>query len=299
MKRTILFVILVLAVAYLAFLGRAGLHEPDEARYAEVSREMMESGNLLIPTQNGIPHFQKPPVIYWATAATMFLFGQNEIGARMTPILSALGVLLLTYWIGQRWFDRKTGRTAVWLLAGGLEFYILARGLCPDMLMTFWIMAAIAAFVWARTHASPHKLRFFPFFIFMGIAFSTKGPMGILVPLFTAIGWQWASRRSADKSARIPWITGIAVTLLISVSWFMACSARHPELLEYFVKYEFIDRFFSKTHGRSEPFWFFIPVIIFGWVPWTPLFPLAWSRQKAAQLTPPGAPPFPGPCLAG
>lgn len=276
----------LLAVAYLSFLGRAGLHEPDEARYAEIAREMRVSGDYLIPTLNGVPHFAKPPVIYWTTAATMGLFGENEFGARMTPMLAALGVLLLTYWIGKQWFDPSTGRTAAWLLAGSLEFFILARGLCPDMVMTFWTTAAIAAFVWARTHQHPNRLRFTPFFICMGIAFATKGPMGVLVPLSMAVGWQWTIRSPDEKSVRVPWMAGMALTLLLALSWFAACSIRHPELWQYFAKYEFIDRFFSKTHGRSQPFWFFIPVLLGGWLPWTPLFPLALSGQRLTWFYP-------------
>ena len=281
-----LLIVILLAAAYLAFLGRAGLHEPDETRYAEIVREMRASGDYLIPTLNGFPHLQKPPVIYWTTAATMRLFGENEIGARMTPILAALGVLWLTYWIGRRWFDPATGRTAAWLLAGSLEFFVLGRGLCPDMVMTFWITAAIAAFIWARTHPHPNRLRFTPFFIGMGIAFATKGPMGILVPLSMAIGWQWAIRSPDENPVRVPWLAGMALTLLLALSWFAACSIRHPELWQYFAKYEFIDRFFSTTHGRSQPFWFFVPILLVGWLPWTPLFPLAWSGQRPTWVYP-------------
>ncbi|MGB7491776.1 MAG: phospholipid carrier-dependent glycosyltransferase, partial [Thermoanaerobaculia bacterium] len=102
MSRRVLALALTVAALYLLFLGRHGLHESDEGRYAEIAREMKESGDLLIPTLNGIPHFQKPPVIYWSTAASLFVLGENEVAARMVSLLAALGVLVLTFWIG-RW----------------------------------------------------------------------------------------------------------------------------------------------------------------------------------------------------
>ncbi|NQU39111.1 MAG: glycosyltransferase family 39 protein [Lentisphaerae bacterium] len=272
MKARFLFMVATLLVLYTVFLGRTGLLEPDEGRYAEVAREMKASGDLLVPTLNGIPHLQKPPVIYWSTLLGLSLFGENEVGARATPLLAAFGVLLMTCYIGGLLFNGPTGRTAMWILAGGLEFFILSRHLCPDMLLTFWITAAIAGFVWARRHPHPAPWRYAPYFICMGIGFATKGPMGIVVPLSTGVAWQLASRRTAMPRSDIPWGLGLCVTVLLSMAWFVACTIRHPELGSYFLKYELLDRFFSTTHGRSQPFWFFLPVLIGGALPWAPLF---------------------------
>lgn len=271
MKKRVGFAFVAMVIFYVAILGRTGLLEPDEGRYAEIAREMKESGDLLIPTLNGVPHFQKPPVIYWSTAACMVIFGENELGARMAPLLAAFGVLLLTYYIGCKLLSPRTARTAVWLLAGGLQFFVLSRGLCPDMVMTFWITASITGFVWARTNRNPSKWRYIPFFVCMGLAFATKGPMGIVVPLMTAIGWQLAARKYDSSVARIPWALGMGLTMMLAIGWFLLCIARFPELGRYFVEYELISRFFGHVQGRSEPFWFFVPVLLVGWLPWSPL----------------------------
>jgi 4-amino-4-deoxy-L-arabinose transferase-like glycosyltransferase len=279
-SRRILALALAVVVLYLLFLGRHGLHESDEGRYAEIAREMKDSGDLLIPTLNGIPHFQKPPVIYWSTAASLSVLGENEVAARMVSLLAALGVLVLTFWIGRWWFDSTTGLAALWLLAGSWQFFMLARSLTPDMMMTFWSTAAIAGFVWASRSEVETKARFLPYFVCMGIAFATKGPMGILVPLFTGLGWQWGSRRSGRSRIGVPWITGLILTLVLALGWFVAASLRHPELGRYFFEFEFLNRFLSKTHGRSQPIWYFIPVLLVGWLPWTPLLPLAISGHR-------------------
>jgi len=279
-SRRILALALAVAALYLLFLGRHGLHESDEGRYAEIAREMKESGDLLIPTLNGIPHFQKPPVIYWSTAASLAVLGENEVAARMVSLLAALGVFILTYWIGRWWFDGTTGLAAVWLLAGSWQFFMLGRSLTPDMMMTFWSTAAIAGFVWASRMETTTKARFLPYFACMGIAFATKGPMGMLVPMLTGIGWQWGSRRSDRPKVRVPWIAGLMLTLALALGWFFAASLRHPELGRYFFEFEFLNRFLSTTHGRSQPIWYFIPVLLIGWLPWTPLLPLAISGHR-------------------
>ena len=280
MSRRILALALAVAALYLLFLGRHGLHESDEGRYAEIAREMKDSGDLLIPTLNGIPHFQKPPVIYWSTAASLAVLGENEVAARMVSLLAALGVFILTYWIGRWWFDGTTGLAAVWLLAGSWQFFMLGRSLTPDMMMTFWATAAIAGFVWASRSEVETRARFLPYFACMGIAFATKGPMGILVPLFTGLGWQWGSRTSDRTRGRIPWIAGLTLTLFLALGWFVAASLRYPELGRYFFEFELVNRFLSKTHGRSQPIWYFIPVLLVGWLPWPPLIPLAISGRR-------------------
>ncbi len=285
MSRRVLALALAVAALYLLFLGRHGLHESDEGRYAEIAREMKDSGDLLIPTLNGVPHFQKPPVIYWSTAASLVVLGENEVAVRMVSLLAALGVLVLTYWIGRWWFDGTTGLAAAWLLAGSWQFFMLGRSLTPDMMMTFWSTAAIAGFVWASRMETATRARFLPYFVCMGIAFATKGPMGILVPLFTGIGWQWGSRRSDRPRVRVPWTAGLTLTLVLGLGWFFAASLRHPELGRYFFEFEFLNRFLSKTHGRSQPIWYFIPVLLVGWLPWSPLVPLAISGNREKRLS--------------
>ena len=192
-----------LVLLYTAFLGRYGVLQQTEARYAEVAREMKVSRDFLMPTLNGVPHVQKPPVAYWLTAGSMALFGENEIGARVPALLAGLGTLVLTAWIGTMWFNRRIGLLSLIILSGAAEFYVLSRSLCADMIMTFWSTAAIAAFAFAtRRKAQSSVWRFAPFFVFMGIAFATKGPMGIVVPLCASGAWQLHGRRQGGLARR-------------------------------------------------------------------------------------------------
>ncbi|QIF03815.1 glycosyltransferase family 39 protein [Roseimicrobium sp. ORNL1] len=270
------FVIMVLTL----FLGTRGLNEPDEGRYAEIAREMADSGDWLIPTLNGFEHFQKPPFFYWVTAASLKVFAYNEWAARLPSALAAFGVVILTYLIARKLFSERTARHAAIVLVSGVEFFALARLVTPDMTMSFWIVLAIAAFI--------HERRW-PFFVAMGLGFLTKGPMALLVPLASCMVFHYTRRREASRM-QVPWVRGFIITFGIGFSWFIALSLWRAELFEYFWRYELVQRFGSAKHGRSQPWWFFFPVLILALTPWTPFLikPAlqAWRRLKSRTLEP-------------
>ena len=115
--------VFVVAALFL-FLGTRGLNEPDEGRYAEIAREMVVTGEWLVPHLNGFEHFQKPPLLSWFTAASIRVFGANEWAARLPSALAALGVVLLTYGIARRIFDRAVAVAAALVLVSSLEFFV-------------------------------------------------------------------------------------------------------------------------------------------------------------------------------
>ena len=266
--------------ALFIFLGTRGLNEPDEGRYAEVAREMAAGGSWLVPHLNGFEHLQKPPLIYWCTAVSMKVFGYNEWAARLPSALAACGILLLTMTIARRLWGENRARIAAIVLVSTLLFFCLARMLTPDMLMSFFITAAIAALVHERCWL---------FFIMMGLGFLTKGPMALVVPISAALGLYLASDRSVAR-VRLPWLRGISLTLLIGLSWFILLAVLEPSLFDYFLRYELLDRFTSTKHGRSKPFWFFAPILIAGLLPWTFWIPSlirqAWRQIRTKQVTP-------------
>ncbi len=249
------------SIAVLAlFLGTRGLNEPDEGRYAEIAREMAASGDWLIPTLNGFEHFQKPPLFYWATAASMKVFGCNEWAARLPSALAGLGTVILTSLIARKLFSPAAAVHAAVVLVSGVEFFALARLVTPDMTMSFWIVSAIAAFV--------HERRWL-FFVAMGLGFLTKGPMALVVPLAACISHHLA-RRTDPSRTKVPWVRGAILALGIGFSWFVALSLWRTELFEYFWRDELVQRFGSAKHGRSQPWWFFLPVLAVALTPWTP-----------------------------
>ena len=252
--------------ALLLFLGGRGLNEPDEGRYAEIGREMAASSNWLVPHLNGIPHFQKPPLLYWATAASIRGFGVNEWAVRLPSALAALGVVACTYFIGTLLFGKRTGIAAALILLSMLGFFVTARLLTPDMLMTFWITAAITCLVKAERTGSRNWGWWF--FVAMGLGFLTKGPMAFVVPISAALAWRYSLRKS-ERPLRLPWLGGVGLMLAIGLSWFIVLSLHDRDLFAYFAGDELVKRFASKGHGRSKPFWFFFWVLPAAVFPWT------------------------------
>lgn len=274
---------LLVMVTLSSFLGTGGLNEPDEGRYAEIGREMAEGDSWLVPHLNGIPQFQKPPFIYWATALSFKVFGLNEWAARLPSALAALGTLLLTWSIGRTLFGRREAALAVLVLVSSLEFFVMARLLTPDMTMTFWITTAMCCLV-KRVRGGGGPLWNWLFFAAMGLGFMTKGPMALIVPASGALAWQWAARRSG-AGFRVPWVRGMALALALALWWFVTLSVTDPALFRYFAGDELVQRFGSGHHGRSKPWWFFFAVLPAGAFPWTFLLgalvverALAWRK---------------------
>ncbi len=278
---------LAFAVALLAGLGDRPLLEPDEGRYAEMAREMAVSSDWrhwVVPRLNGVEHFNKPPLLHWTAALSLRAFGVNEWAARLPSALAAGGALLLVAWIGRMLASPRVGLAAAGILLASLEFFALARSLTPDMLMTFFITLAIACFV--RWTIGPGRGWQWGFFVAMGLGFLVKGPMAIVVPTCAAAACQIAARRAwrreqARRAAvdgpngealpappRIAWVAGMLLTLGIAFSWFILVAATHPGLFRFFVEDELLGRFGSRAHGRSQGWWFFLPVMIGGVLPW-------------------------------
>lgn len=270
-------------VALFAWLGTRGLNEPDEGRYAEIGREMAASGDWLIPRLNGFEHFQKPPVLYWATAVSLLLFGVNEWAARLPSALAALGTLYLTWRIATVFFGPWARAAAVLILLSTAEFVLLSRTLTPDMMLTFWITLSIACLVELVAGGGGRPWRV-GFFVAMGLGFLCKGPLALLVPVSAAACWQIGLRRRG-REARLGWGTGLPISIAIGASWFVLVALQHPALIRYFLGYELRDRLFSSVHGRSQPFWFFVPVLLGGMLPWTPVLLVvligAWRAWRA------------------
>ncbi|MCE9519738.1 MAG: glycosyltransferase family 39 protein [Verrucomicrobia bacterium] len=261
-----LLAVLVLVTLF-TFLGTGGLNEPDEGRYAEMGREMMAGDSWLVPHLNGIPQFQKPPMIHWAMATSMKIFGVNEWAARLPCALAALGTLLLTWGTGRMLFGRREAALAALVLLSCLEFFALARLLTPDMTMTFWITAAMFCLV-KRVRGGGGSIWGWLFFVSMGLGFLTKGPMALVVPASGALAWQWAERKSG-VGFRLPWVRGLALTLTLALWWFVVLSVKDSALFSYFAGDELVNRFGSTAHGRSKPWWFFFMVLPAGLFPWT------------------------------
>lgn len=283
----------VLGLAVLSlflFLGTRGLNEPDEGRFAEVSREMALQSSWLMPHLCGVPHLQKPPMIYWVTATCIRLFGANEWAVRTPSALAALGTLIMTMMLAGLLFGKGTSWKAGLILLTSVLFFLMAHVITTDMLLTFWITAAVTAFVYYVKKGSVAGLILF--YLCLGFGFLTKGPMAFFVPYSAAIPFALFRGKYPERLKwRWHWIPGLLVSIGIGFLWFYPLFRQYPALVDYFVKYEFLERIASNTHSRAKPFWFYSLCLIGGFFPWSLFFPRlvaqTWLlRKKALTSTP-------------
>ena len=267
--------VLLLAAAFLLVVpaGMMGLLEPTETRYAEIAREMRASGDWLVPRLDGLAHFHKPPLAYWAAAGGMALCGENAWGARVPAALAALATLMFTALAARRRFGALLGSPplAAWLLLGTALFATVGRTLASDP----FLAAAVTG--WWALAPSPWALTL------LGVGFMAKGPVVLLPTLLPVLVLAALERRRSALALLAPawgWLLAAAIAL----PWYLAVAARTPGLAGYFLGNQVWARYATIEHQRGGPPWYFLGVLIAGALPWTPALlaglVVAW-RERA------------------
>lgn len=266
-----------------------GLWDPDEGRYADVARLMLELHDFVTPRVNGVVMLDKPPLVYWVTAASLAVWGNNERGARFGQTLFALGLLLIAFeaaWLLYR--DRRAVITAM-VLASSVGFFAAGHFLTHDLGLSFFVGLTLLCFLegWragagvagagaagagvAGARAPAATRWYLGMFAAAAGGVLTKGPVAIVLAGMTGLtfialvgGWR--------RLREIPWVRGTLLFLVITVPWFVAVSIANPEFLEYFFIHEHLTRFATTVHHRQGPLYYYLVVGAGGLLPWTPLF---------------------------
>lgn len=269
---------------FFQFLGRLPLIDPDEGRYIEIPREMLERGDFVTPMLNYVKYFEKPPLHYWLNALSLTVFGENEFAARFAGTLCGLLTVMVTYYLGRALFGRRPALFAAAVLGSAGGFLVQSRINFTDVTLTFFLTAAFAFFILAARDGAAHKRRdYYLFYICMALAVLAKGLIGIVLPGAVIFLYLAATRRwRLLKEMRL--FTGGALFLLVGAPWFVMVSLRNPEFAHFFFIHEHFQRFLTKVHHRYQPFWFFIPVLAGTMLPWSLFIPAAlkkgWQERK-------------------
>jgi len=284
MKRALPAALLALALlAWFGTLGYRDLIHPDEGRYSELSRQMLASGDWLTPRLNGLLYFEKPPLQYWASAAVFAVFGHSDFAARLWPGLAGALAVLALWWCARRVLGPTVALYAacvlgscVWWLGNG-HFVNLDTTLSACLagaLLGFWVAQ--------RDDASPREARIGMAlaWLAMGLAVLAKGLVGIVLPagaLLAYLLWQ----RDPAPLKRLNWSAGPLLFVLVAAPWFVAVSLANPEFAHFFFIEQHFHRYLTHTH-RPGPWWYFVPVLLVGLLPWTTLLPgalrIGWQR---------------------
>ena len=264
-KHPVVLIFLVIFVISLFQLGSWGLTETSEARYAQIAKEMIESGDYIHPTKMGISHYHKPPLTYYITTLGYSLFGINEFGARFFLSIALLVQLILIYKTSLLLFnDRKGSLLTVVLYFSTPLILASARNLTTDAYLNTFVLMAV--YFWLRYLGE--KKYFFLFYLALSLGFFTKGPL-VFIPVFVfQLTWFYYNKKRIKFSIYDFW--GVLLFLISCGWWYLAVISENPLVLNYFTSNQIYQRIVSNdAFNRGKPFWYyiiFLPLSLFPWI---------------------------------
>jgi 4-amino-4-deoxy-L-arabinose transferase-like glycosyltransferase len=255
--------ILPLLLLYLLHMGGVGLLGPDEPRYASIGREMAHTGDWITPRLDGQPWFEKPPLTYWLTASGHLLHLPDEWAARLPQALLSLAFLCFFWTTLAREFSPQLAMAATAILATSAGWMAYSFAALTDLPMSAALGAAMLV-----TLFDTHPRRGWLAGALLGVAILAKGfvPLVLFAPLLLV--------------ARGKRLSTLAGAFLVAAPWYGLCWMRNGHVFwdDFFWK-QHIARFFTPSLEHVQPFWFYIPVLLGGLFPWTPLAALLARRK--------------------
>ena len=269
---------------YLLPLPFMPLMEPDEGRYSAIPSAMNASADYITPRLKGAVYFEKPALAYWTTALFFKLFGENEFSSRLFAALCAWGCILLTYRMGAFFHDARTGLIAAAVLSTFLYHAAIGRINILDMPLAFLVCLAIWSGFRYLAATPRRKAWLYLLYLFSALAFLAKGLIGIVFPFGVLIVWLILSRRWRETFALFSPV-GILLFGAITMPWLVLVQRANPDFFRFFFIQEHLLRYATKMHGRYQPIYFYLPIILAGTLPWCAFLPEAVRGIRWRSVT--------------
>jgi len=229
---------------------------PDEGKNITVVAEMLKNKNFLIPYYNCHPRLEEPPLLYWIIVFFSIIFGLNEFTARLVSGLSAVGIAFLTYLIAKEEVSEETGKSAFLILLTFPHMWVEARAVVPEMLLSFFMIAGLYFFL---------KKRFIYGWIMLALAFLTKGPVGLVLPLTVFLIWK--------KDFKVFNLAGILLFIIIASTWYVYMLKFFGFFyFKKFFLYENVYRYLGKMKEHVYPFYYYLLVLFFTTIFYIPAY---------------------------
>jgi 4-amino-4-deoxy-L-arabinose transferase-like glycosyltransferase len=270
-------IVATLYVCYFSHLGAIGFVGPDEPRYAWIARDMAETGDWVTPRLYGKPWFEKPPLFYWGAALSFKLFGVSEAAARLPSAISALLATLALAWLALRLYGAETARWLLLLLPTTVGMIGFSHAAATDMpfsgMLTIAMVCAAVIIGLTRDENSPILprtpwLALILFGFFLGLAVLAKGPAAIILSGGAVFFWALFTKRWRD-AFRLFQPAAISAFCLTAFPWYILCARRNPDFFRIFIIEHNFKRFLTPEFQHTQPFWFYIPVVLVAFLPWT------------------------------
>jgi 4-amino-4-deoxy-L-arabinose transferase-like glycosyltransferase len=263
-------------------VGAFGLVGADEPRYAQVAREMLARGDWITPYLYGRPWLEKPVLYYWEAMLAYKVFGVHDWVARLPSAGSATALVTAVYVFFRR-FRAGSELDAALITASAVGVIGFARGASTDMPLAATFGIAMLGWLYWRVRGSRRGLLIFYFFL--ALATLAKGPVAIALSVLI-VGLFALMQREALPAWRTLWPPGLLLFLVVALPWYIAVQLRNPEFFRVFILEHNLARFGSDLYHHTQPFWYFLPVILVGLIPWTALVVVAFAdiiRRCVAQ----------------
>jgi 4-amino-4-deoxy-L-arabinose transferase-like glycosyltransferase len=283
----------LLAAAFLAvWLGTLGyrhLIPTDEGRYAEIAREMFVSGDWVTIRYNALKYFEKPPLQMWGTALAYTLFGIGDWQARLFTALSGIVGIVFTMLAAARWWGKRTAVISGLVLVSAPLWNVGSHFNSLDMGVAGCMTMALGALLLAQ-HPDATRAQqrgwMWACWASMALAVLSKGLIGVVLPGFVLVVYTLVARDWALWK-RLHLVTGLIIFFAVGAPWFVLISLRNPEFAWFFFVHEHFQRFTSTVHNRNAPLWYFVPLLVAGFLPWLAQLPgaarLTMARAETAS----------------
>jgi 4-amino-4-deoxy-L-arabinose transferase-like glycosyltransferase len=261
---------LLLFVVLFWRLGSASFWDPDEAHYAQTTRELIDSGDFVAPYYNDQPFFDKPVLFHLLQSIPMRYFGPTEGAARLVPALAALAIIGTTWWLGATLAAADVGLTAALLMTVNPALFALSRYAILDTVFTAFLFGGVALLAVAALRGR-RRLEY-PGYLLIALATLTKGPIALVL---TGLTFLIAIAVSADARRRLlglRWFRGLILIIVVSAPWFLAMLRRFDgAFVQGYVMNENLRLFAEPLYQGQPPWWFYLQLVVVGMLPWTAL----------------------------
>jgi len=266
MNRGLLAVLAAAAVLFFTGLGRATLFDQDEAKYTQVAREILRTGDPITLHVNGRRWFVHPPLYFWLVAATGSVVGFSEFTARLWSAVFGLVGAYATYLVGTRLFGPRAALLGVAVLVSTFQYFAQSRLAVFDGVLLAFMLLAFHALLRARDGETGHVVTAG---LWAGLGTLTKGPIALLLPALVAAAFL-ALRRERPPIPRRTLVAAAAVYAALALPWYVVETVRHGlPFLRTVIGYYTVNRFLGVVEGQSGPWWYYAPVLVLGAFPWT------------------------------
>jgi len=266
-------------------LGSMGLTDRDEGRNAEAGREMLETGDWISPTFNYEPRFAKPALVYWLMSLSYKWFGVDEFSARLPSAIFGLALILLQYLFLSRFYGAVVGLFGALMLLLNIEIIGLSRMVLTDSVLIFLTTLSLFSFWLGFQGHDRERWWRWVFYVGMGLATLAKGPVGCLVPFGTIALYLTATRQWTRFWHHGAPLAGSLLFAAIALPWYVMMWTLHGTQYAASAQANTVGRFLNPMEGHSFTIFFYVPVLLLGFFPWSGWLPFAWYEAYKSWRT--------------